>query len=529
MKKSRLPSGHSDASGSEAFATAVAAAISVAIFAYVALRAATLSITHDEALTYEWHVTSDWLSIVKYSTPGLPDNNHVLYTLLCKLAVALFGVSELTLRLPSLLGCFLYLVGLNLCLRRIVPGWRQVLGIFAIGLNPYVVDYLGLARGYGLGLGFTMIGLAALLAALDEHSGRVRIKLAMLSILLFSFAALAHLSFLLVLCASLILITVPLLYAGIVDRFVPLGQTSPWIQLLKIVALVIPFLAYLTIPVRIIRNLPDRLFDIGGHTGFWWDTVGSLVTGTIHESPWIDDTVARTLVDSSRVHASPWLSDWSLLFQIWIVATLIFLPLAIWALSRTDRWKFSPLATIAAMIGIIALASWTQHALLDVALLEGRRGLFLIPLFMLMALALSNLPNSTPRWLVVAGFSVGVVVPGAIGIQGLMSTNLQYVIDWKYDAATRDAMVAVKAWIDERKPDAPIQMRVDWVFAPSGNFYRRTLKMESSLLPLNREGILGSANLYYVHAGQKDKIVQFGIHPLLYSSVANTMLFYCEK
>ncbi len=151
--------------------TLFAAGISLIIFAYVAMRAATIAITHDEALTYAWHVTGGWRDIVLFRTTGLPDNNHVLFTLLCKISVKLFGVSELTLRLPSILGCLLYLIGLNLSLRRIIPGWRQVLGVLAAGTNPYVLDFLGLARGYGLGLGFTMIALNELLAAFALSPG----------------------------------------------------------------------------------------------------------------------------------------------------------------------------------------------------------------------------------------------------------------------------------------------------------------------------------------------------------------------
>jgi len=87
--------------------TVVAAGISFLIFAYVAMRTATVAITHDEALTYAWHVTGGWRDIVLFRTAGLPDNNHVLFTLLCKISVLLFGVSELTLRLPAIFGCLL--------------------------------------------------------------------------------------------------------------------------------------------------------------------------------------------------------------------------------------------------------------------------------------------------------------------------------------------------------------------------------------------------------------------------------------
>jgi hypothetical protein len=314
----------------------IAALLSAAIFAYVLVRAATLSITHDEALTWAWHARGGWLDIVLFRTPGLPDNNHVLHTLLCKLSTTMFGVSELSLRLPSLFGALLFLVGLNLCLRRLVPGWVGVIGVLALGLNPYVVDYLGIARGYGLGLGFTMAGLAALLAALRDAPAAVRAGPARLAVALFSLAALSNLSFLLVLGAGLVVLAVPTLYAAWRVRDAARGRG--WLALVALVALAAPaapVLAYLPLPMQVIRE--KGLFDIGGHSGFWTDTVGSLVTGTVHGAPWLGE------------------SAWPL--QAWVVASLVLLPWALRAVARVDRRRGVALGAVATMTGVVAAAS----------------------------------------------------------------------------------------------------------------------------------------------------------------------------
>ena len=233
----------------------VAAVLSPIVLSYVATRAAKLCITIDEASTYNCHVTGGWLDIILFRTDGLPDNNHVLYTLLCKASVMLFGLSELTLRMPSLLGCLFYLLGLNLCLRRIASGWKIVPGLLAVGLNPYVIDFLGLARGYGLGLGFTMLGLAALLSSFTETTGKPRVVAAQVSMVLFGFAALSNLSFLLVLCAAMILFGAYLVYSGIIDRRDSGSPFTPWLILLLRISLpAIPFIAYLALPIGIIRQ-----------------------------------------------------------------------------------------------------------------------------------------------------------------------------------------------------------------------------------------------------------------------------------
>jgi hypothetical protein len=66
-------------------------------------RAAIQSITIDEAHTYWAHVGRPWPA---HWIPSA--NNHVLNSMLMRLAVALFGVSHLTVRAPALLGAAIY-------------------------------------------------------------------------------------------------------------------------------------------------------------------------------------------------------------------------------------------------------------------------------------------------------------------------------------------------------------------------------------------------------------------------------------
>ncbi len=483
--------------------TVVAAGISLLIFAYVAMRTATVAITHDEALTYAWHVTGGWRDIVLFRTTGLPDNNHVLSTLLCKISVKLFGVSELTLRLPAILGCLLYLIGLNLILKRIIPDWRQVLGILAIGMNPYVLDFLGLARGYGLGLGFTMIGLDALLAAFARSPGTIRSAPLKWSVLFFSLAVLSNLSFLLVLAAALVIILLSLAYGGISSRISPIPYESPWIVLLKILLPLLPLFAYLIIPLSIIHH--SKLFEMGGSTGLWADTVCSLIEGTMYDTP---------LLFGQR-----WL------LEIWLSVTLLFLPLGLWVLHRSDKQRFTALMVIVALIGIIVFESLAQHLLFNVAFLQGRRGIFLIPLFLLTSLVLGHLPLAESRWIGMAGLVVGVLVPAALGVNGLLSANLRYVYDWKADAATRDIMLAVKKKIEREKPSLPLHLRVNWNFEPGSNFYRHTMGIESSLMPLDRKGLDGSADLYYGMSVDEETIMKYSPRLIFRDPISETALF----
>jgi len=384
-----------------------------------------------------------------------------------------------------------------------IPGWRQVLGILAVGTNPYVLDFLGLARGYGLGLGFTMIGLNALLAAYAETPGKILSVPLKLSVLFFTLAVLSNFSFLLVLAAALCIITISLAYAGTSPGLALMPCESPWAVLLKILLPMLLLFAYLIIPLGIIHH--SKLFEMGGSTGFWPDTVGSLIEGTIYDSPLLAD------------------NRWIL--EVWLAVTLLCLPPGLWVLHRSDERRFTALMVMAFLIGIIVLESFAQHLLFNVAFLQGRRGIFLIPLFLLTALVLGHLPPGTSRWISTVGLLVGVLVPAALGLNGLRSANLKYVYDWQADAGTRDILLAVKMKIDREKPSLPLRMRVNWNFEPGVNFYRRTMGIEASLLPVNREGVDGSADLYYGMGEDEATIMKYRPRLICRDSVSDTALF----
>src|SRR5215471_7466052 len=78
----------------------------VAVFAvlWAVMRACHQSITMDEAMT--------WRSYVAPVDPNhwtAHSNNHVLNSALMRLAIAAFGLSELSVRLPALLGACVYI------------------------------------------------------------------------------------------------------------------------------------------------------------------------------------------------------------------------------------------------------------------------------------------------------------------------------------------------------------------------------------------------------------------------------------
>ena len=130
--------------------------ISILIFAftYEFYRALTFSITHDEAYTYLYCINP-----ANFEDIYVP-NNHLLNTILVKVFTFLFGNFEIIVRLPALIGFFLFLLGVYKISKLLFDNLIfQLINVLTLALNPMLLDIFVLSRGYSLALGFMMIGI----------------------------------------------------------------------------------------------------------------------------------------------------------------------------------------------------------------------------------------------------------------------------------------------------------------------------------------------------------------------------------
>src|ERR1700687_6158320 len=120
--------------------------VGTALFAmaWAVTRASYQSITIDEASTFLGYVVQ---ANTQHWYPN--SNNHVLNTALMRLFTTLFGVSNLTVRIPALIGAALYIAAVfRLCLllsRSLVVQWPLFV---CLVYNPFIFDYMVAARGY---------------------------------------------------------------------------------------------------------------------------------------------------------------------------------------------------------------------------------------------------------------------------------------------------------------------------------------------------------------------------------------------
>lgn len=142
------------------------------LFAINVYRAAIQSCTVDEAFTFNEFASKPLSRIL---TAPYDANNQVLHTILCHWVMQFFGVSELTLRMASLLGGLLFMVMCyRLCRLYFGTSWLFLSTLGLLILNPFTLDYLSVARGYGLAAGLLLLAIDQLSRVLLEGAWEER-------------------------------------------------------------------------------------------------------------------------------------------------------------------------------------------------------------------------------------------------------------------------------------------------------------------------------------------------------------------
>src|SRR5947209_14849410 len=117
--------------------------LALAAFCLVVARACLQSITIDESASYLLYAAASWPS---HWYPG--NANHVLNSILMRMVTSVFGISEVTVRTPAILGAAIYIcaaayLSIVVTARRLL----EVLIFLCLVYNPFVLDYLVAARG----------------------------------------------------------------------------------------------------------------------------------------------------------------------------------------------------------------------------------------------------------------------------------------------------------------------------------------------------------------------------------------------
>ena len=239
---------------------------------YIIYKASHTSFTHDESYTYTHYVHQGFMDIVSYKTPYT--NNHILNTVLMKYCELLFGSSELSLRLPNILAFILYSIFIILLLYKYIPKLMFPFYLLMV-LNPHLLDFFALARGYGLSFAFLLMSLYYLSLYFTSKQNKHLILFNVGAFL----AVMSNFSLLNYYVAALIV------YNIVSYVVLKIDSTSNNYHFYKqnkinIVSVILSGMV-LYEPLRRISKM--SLLDFGGKNGFLEDTVGTAIYSFFYE------------------------------------------------------------------------------------------------------------------------------------------------------------------------------------------------------------------------------------------------------
>jgi len=393
----------------------------------------------------------------------------------------IFGAKEIFLRLPNILAFILYSFITYKILIKIKNVFLMLLGIALLLLNPYLLDFFCLARGYGLSLGF---GLAALFF-LFKQNGFITYKHYVIGLSLSLFFSLLSAGSNLI-CINL---NISLMIIFLIELFFLVKNKTIQLNKKRIGAIVlifilnIFFLFILVNQLLILKNNNELYF--GGANNFIDNTLTILIYRSIY---------------FSYYGAQFWISIRQIIITVYLI-TIIY---------QICSKEYSHLSRITLLLLLMIFASILQHYVFNALYPTERTSLIFIPLFGLFIyyLFLEIYSKLVTRKItrIVFNLFILLLLCLPIGWHLKNNLNLKYSKDWKQDAYTKDIMkIIIESHNKDIYKSKKISISNTWFFEPSMNYYRDLYSMDY-INSANRNGIDSSTDFIYCIMEEKEKL-----------------------
>ena len=417
-------------------------------------RAATQSVTTDEAFAYERFVSRPLLT----SFTTFDAAHHVLHTFGCIAFVLMFGPGAVSLRLTSLIfGSVYFWAVWRLSLRLFPRSWLSFLAAALLTLNPYVLDFMSAARGYGMALALFAAAVLSVFQFADEVSVTglcASTTLRRLTVLA-TLAVGANLTF--AIPAVTLLATVAIVVYNV--------SRDVYSIIMNIAAPAAITLCFFAAPL-VAATRGDFYFGAAS----WHETLRSLYVASFDQ-----DWPVLAVEPSTREPIHLFLPY---LLGFLGVTVIVAVALA-WNPSREADDRSSHrlvLGLLVANIGGCALLVLIGHALIGLHYPYARTSLYVIFLSTLVVLlAVKELARSRQPWRAI-GYSATIVMVLIAGLYGL-ELRTQWYGDWKFDAGTGSLMRSLSG-LRKGSSGAQVHMGVSWVLQTSAEFYREIYHMD---------------------------------------------------
>jgi Dolichyl-phosphate-mannose-protein mannosyltransferase len=413
--------------------------ISVLLLIYSILRATSLSFTIDESISYNVFVPLKFMDIVSFKIAIA--NNHMINTLFMKYISVLFGSNELLLRLPSILSHLVYIVFSYKIIKKIASPVILLAGFLLLNLNPYLLDFFSLARGYAMAVAFTVVSIYFLLNYI-EFSKAKNITWSLI------FAVLAVLSNFTLLIFFISLITVFNIYWIVSQSHYNLSEIIKKnipVFICSIVLIIIMFE-----PIR--KLIKFKEFYDGGTISFWSDTVGSLISASLYGQ-------------------SYWLTAFLFIRYLIAFCSLILIITFVYKTYKTKLKIFNDKVSVTILLLFISiLVPVAQHILLKSYFPINRMALVYIPLFFIpIILFISDAAKSYKMKLLI--LPVMLIFAGVVTYHTFRSLNTSYALYWKFDADTKNMLSDLEIRVKNDNKSS-IKLGAMWLYEPAINYYR---------------------------------------------------------
>lgn len=443
-------------------------ALMLLLFLYTIIRAAILSVTHDEALIYLLTKSRTLSDIFFYK---ILSQDHMLNTLLMRVFSDVLNPSGFYLRIPNLIGHLLFMGYSYLILKKTINPNILLAGFIILNLNPYMLDFFSIARGYGLSAGLMMASIYYVL----KYAQSSKLKDLIFSYL---FGALSVLTVVTLLYYFSALVGWTIIYA--VVKFFKSDFNDKSFFLRQATVILIAGISLLLL--YLLLNEPIQRFT------------GKSFVQQQYETDFFSRTI-RTMVDSAGYHR---FSN----FGTSLISNLIgfsFLLATILHIYRFIKKGFQNITSpdfILYFFGIsIAVISTILHYWFGIRFLDNRFTVFIMPLALLTPIYLLNdlvsLNKSGRKWSLSLCYMFAVV----FFLNTITVANFTHYIDWKYDSCTKEMVKEIKA-LHQRQHKEKISLGISWVFEPAINYYRDIFEMDW-VNKVTRIGIENQAYDYY--------------------------------
>lgn len=403
--------------------------ISAALIILNLVRIEHVPVTYDEASShlhapYEEFINMDYVTA----------NNHILNSVVRKYFLEEIWESDFYLRLGNLITQIFYLIfGILVCTHLFKSRRWQIGTFILLNFNPFLFEFWGLSRGYGMAIGLMMTSIYFLFL----HFRKNNLIFLYLSLLFAIFSVYSNFTLLNYYEALLAAVFIQTFFFRPIPRFSTImGKAGAVIlatlQLYNMIAL----------PIERLRK-DDQLF-FGGHDGVFNDTLVSLLKETLYSN---DRTVFITIL--------------AYVVTISIFASAIYW-LQLYLRKKTDEQaKKGMLLCVLFLIPIISIKF--QHHFLNVRYLIERTALFLMVLYFLhISFWLYYISGKTKKNVVSVLFAVVCVFSVFNFCKNMTIDSTRTWSFNKYDLVMLERVME----LSKNKP-AKIKLRTKSLFCPS--------------------------------------------------------------